>query len=364
MDKQYERYDDHRLNELNIVEVARRLNIKLYRAGINFKTNCLWHPDKNPSLVLYNKSGNQHCHCYTCGAHHSVIDLAMEAGGWTFKDACQWLSQEFGIGTMQSWRYMSAPQQRTAEPPKNPDYNYIPMEMVEPLVSVNNSLCQCLMYMAHTEDALWTPEAVKWQVEEYCIGCYELWGKDDWTVFPCIDYWGRVCNLKVQHYDPTPESPRFGHDDIGNSYWLASMWLKDGILKPKDGQKTEDVMFRNNCLFGEHLLKRYPNSQVALVESPKNAIFGALAFPEMVWIAAGNKNNLNRQVLEPLRNRDVLAIPDRDAITLWTDVLKEMADVANFTVSDLCEHDAPEGQLKFDIADYLQDLHHTLTGEI
>ena len=66
---------------------------------------------------------------------------------------------------------------------------------------------------------------------------------------------------------------------------------------------------------------------------------------------------LNRQVLEPLRNRDVLAIPDRDAIPLWTDTLKGMADVANFVISDLCEHEAPKDQLKFDIADYLQALH-------
>ena len=176
-------------------------------------------------------------------------------------------------------------------------------------------------------------------------------------VYPCIDYWGRVCNLKVQHYDTNPESARFGHDDIGNSYWLASMWLKDGKLKPKDGEKPEDVCFRNNCLFGEHLLKRYPTNEVALVESPKNAIFGALAFPEMVWIAAGNKHNLNRQVLEPLRNRVVIAMPDRDAIPLWENTLENMRDLANFTVSDFCERHAPEGQPKFDIADYLQALH-------
>ncbi len=179
MDKQYDRYDDHRLNELNIVEVARRLNLKLCRTGVNFKTNCLWHPDKNPSLVLYNKPGNQHCHCYSCGAHHSVIDLTMQAGGWTFKEACQWLSQEFGIGTIKSWHYMPAPQPKTAEPIPTKENQYIPMEMIDPLVSVDSSLCHCLMRMAHTKDALWAPEAIEWQVEEYRLGCYSLWGKDD-----------------------------------------------------------------------------------------------------------------------------------------------------------------------------------------
>ena len=32
-----------------------------------------------------------------------------------------------------------------------------------------------------------------------------------------------------------------------------------------------------------------------------------------------------------------------------------MADLANFIVVDICEHKAPEGELKFDIADYLQN---------
>lgn len=361
--QQYEHYDDKLLNELNIVEVARRLNLKLHRAGAYFKTNCLWHPDSNPSLMLYNKTGDQHCHCYSCGETHTVISLAMKAGDWTFQKACEWLSREFGIGTIKSWNYIPAPQPRVAEttPPK--EYQYIPMKMIDPLVSVESSLCHCLMRMAHAKDALWTPEAIEWQVEEYRLGCYSLWGKDDWTVYPCIDYWGRVCNLKVQHYDTTPGSASFGHDDIGNSYWLASMWLKDGKLKPESGKKVEDVSFRNNCLFGEHLLKRYPSTQVALVESPKNAIFGALAFPEMVWIAAGNKHNLNREVLEPLRNREVLAIPDRDAIPLWTSTLEGMRDLANFTVSDFCEHHAPEEQLKFDIADYLQGDFHGLLSD-
>lgn len=357
MEKQQERYDFRRLNELNIVEVARRLNLKFYRAGAHFKTHCLWHPDKDPSLVLYNKAGDQHCHCYSCNEHHSVIDLAAKAGGWDLMEACRWLSQEFGIGTVTSWHYMPAPKPQAARRNEEPEYTYIPVALIEPLMSVDSSLCKCLMHMAHAKDALWTPEAVEWQAAEYRLGCYELWGRDGWTVFPCIDWQGRVCNLKVQHYDTDVESERYGHDDVGHSYWLAKMWLEDGKLKPKDGKTADDVRFRNNCLFGEHLLKRYPAVKVALVESPKNALFGALAMPEMVWVAAGNKHNLNRQVLEPLRNRDVVAIPDRDAIPLWTETLDGMKDLANFTVSDFCERHAPADQLKFDIADYLQALH-------
>jgi len=350
----FERFDYTRLNDLDIVEVVRRLGINTKKAGVNYKIKCPWHhPDNDPSLVLYNKENDRHCHCYSCGAHHSVIDLVMELEGWTFQEACQWLSNNFGICT-QTVGYMPQPKQKPAERKVTADYTYIPMEMVDDMVSTENSFCRCLMYMAHSKAAPWTPEAVEWATEEYRIGCYALWNYDDFTVFPNIDYQGRVCNLKVQHYDTNPASPRFGHDSIGQSYMLGSMWLDDGKLKIEEGRKKEDVVFRNDSLFGEHLLARYPNSPVALVESPKNAIFGALVFPEKVWVAAGNKHNLKRSVLLPLQGRNVYVYPDRDAITLWTDKLRGMKDLANFVVSDFCLRHAPEDQLKFDIADYLE----------
>jgi hypothetical protein len=108
-------------------------------------------------------------------------------------------------------------------------------------------------------------------------------------------------------------------------------------------------------LFGEHLLARYPDSLVALVESPKNAVYGALAFQQLTWIATGNKSMLKREVLQPLRNRDVIVIPDCDAVDEWTKAIIGMKDLANFTVSDICRREAPAGQTKFDIADYLQN---------
>jgi hypothetical protein len=74
----------------------------------------------------------------------------------------------------------------------------------------------------------------------------------------------------------------------------------------------------------------------------------------MTWIAVGNKGMLKRDVLLPLRGRDVLVIPDCDAIEEWTQVILTMKDLANFTVSDFCRRQAPADQPKFDIADYLQ----------
>ena len=52
-----------------------------------------------------------------------------------------------------------------------------------------------------------------------------------------------------------------------------------------------------------------------------------------------------------LRNRDVIVIPDCDAVDEWTSETAKMKDLANFVISDYCRRMAPEGQKKFDIAD-------------
>lgn len=335
-----EQFDCQQLNDLNIVEVVHRLGITTRRAGVNDMIPCPWHDDQHPSLTLYNRQNNQHCHCYACGAHGSVIDLVMKLEGWTFLDACRWLSQEFGIGKVKAGMYIPRPKIQSNQMDEKPKYSFIPMEMVDKMVSEENSLCRCLMHMFH-------PEAVKWMTEEYRIGCCPLYGQDDYTVFPSIDINGQVLNLKVQLYDANPGSPLFGHSIKGHSYWLGKIWVDKGLL-PKE------TKYRCDGLFGAHLLNHYTQTPVVLVESPKNAVFGALAFPDMVWVAAGNKSNLKRNVLEPLRGRDVIVIPDCDAINEWTEIINGMADLANFTISDFCQRHAPENQPKFDIADYLQ----------
>ena len=341
MNSQHEHFDLDRLKAISITEAARRLGCQLRRSGTVSKTHCPWHEDARPSLTLYERTNENHCHCFACGKGGSVIDFVMQHESWSFQEACQWLSNEFGISTTSYGGYVPRPRPRPVVRPSEPDYTYIPMAMVDELVSHENSLCQCLMRM-------FRPESVEWITEEYRIGSYAMNGHDNCTVFPSIDKQGRVCNLKVQHYETDPSSPRFAHSTPGSCFWLGGIWAREGRL-PKNAR------FCSTCMFGEHLLSRYPDSLVVLVESPKNALFGALAFPQWTWVATGNKTMLRREVLQPLRGRNVIVIPDRDAIPAWSAQIDRMADLANFIVFDICQQKAPEGDLKFDIADYLQN---------
>lgn len=339
MNSQKEHFDLDRLKAISIVEVARRLGDSLKREGVIEKTTCPWHKDTRPSLALYHRTDENHCYCFSCRNGGSVIDFVMQHENWSFQETCEWLSREFGISTQPVSYYLPRPKPKKPVKPVEPAYTYIPAEIVDKMVSAENSLCRCLMQF-------FRPEAVEWVTEEYRIGCYSRFGHDDYTVFPSIDIDGRIYNLKAQHYCTDIASPRFAHSDEGSCLWLGKILSEEGVLQ-------KDALFRPSCLFGEHLLGRYPDNMVALVESPKNALFGALSFPTLIWVATGNKGMLKREVLKPLLHRDVIVIPDRDAIKEWSESIGQMADLANFQISDFCERAAPENEKKFDIADFL-----------
>ncbi len=340
MNKENKKYDTCRINSIPIVSVARRLG-QVSRAGSIYKTRCPWHEDTHPSLALYENTKENHCHCFACGKGGNVINFVKQQQGWDFKEACQWLSSEYGIPTLQHGRPAPLPKPKPVSvvKPVEPEYTYIPSEILESMISTENSLCRCLI-------GYFPPEAVEWVTEEYCIGVYGIKDKDDCTVFPSIDAQGRICNLKVQHYETDRKSPQFAHCDKDLCFWLGTILARQGLL-PKNAK------FKTACLFGEHLLPKWPSMKVALVESPKNAILGALSSPRLLWVATGNKGALKREVLRALKGRDVIVMPDADAVEEWTKLIKDMADIANFTVSDFCRRNAPEDQPKFDIADFI-----------
>ena len=63
------------------------------------------------------------------------------------------------------------------------------------------------------------------------------------------------------------------------------------------------------CLFGEHLLTRYRERIVALVEAEKTAVIGAGFIPEYVWLATGGRSGVNDRV-DILKNRKILVFAD------------------------------------------------------
>ena len=331
-------YDTERLRRLPIASVAARLGAMLKKVGGRQVTLCPWHDDRHPSLTLYDTDSTPHCHCFACGKGGDVIAYAMQQQGWTFVQACEWLSQTYGIPTGSTpAAIVPAPQRPAAPAPVA--YTYIPTEWVDSRVSTDNSLSRCL---AQVFDS-WLVEQL---TEDYRLGCCASRYHDDCVLFPSIDGEGRVHNVKRQHYCTDVTSTAFAHCDRHDIAWMGAELVRQGLL-PAGAQ------FDNSCLFGAHLLRRYPTATVVLVESPKNALVGACACPQRLWVAAGSKGMLRREALQCLKGRRVIVIPDRDAITEWTAAVDALRDLALFSVSALCERLAPEDDATFDIADYV-----------
>lgn len=186
--------------------------------------------------------------------------------------------------------------------------------------------------------------------------------------FPYIDIKGNVRAIQVKQFDrnnKTIETNNIhslikSHCEKNNKalpHWLASYLSNEGYF---------------TCLFGEHLLSKYPNSPIALVEAPKTAIYGTLYFglpnmpKDLIWLGVYNKSSFNNlDKLKALQGRSVYVFPDlsKDGNTFkeWeTKAIEHEARLkgTRFVFSDLLERLAPERNKSegLDIADYLIKL--------
>jgi hypothetical protein len=185
--------------------------------------------------------------------------------------------------------------------------------------------------------------------------------------FPFIDSSGNVRAVQVKQFDETNHTT--GTD------FLHSIIEKYRQRRAEPLPEWLQAYNRNetkvSCLFGEHLLSKYNLNPVALVEAPKNAIYGTLYFgfpqqPEnLLWLAVYNLSSLTFEKCKTLQGRDVYLFPDLSkggaAFDLWSQKAKEFTERlpgTRFEVSDLLEAHAPVElrEKGADIADVLTGL--------
>lgn len=362
------KYDFTELNGIPFSSVAEKLD-SVKRKGAQITTTCPWHEDKHPSLVIYDNEKGNRCKCFACGRSGSVIDYVMAKRNVEMLDACDWLSSTFGRGVMEEDAAGSEHGDKKPCKKKKPhkstkqildeateerkrreeqvrqaadgdEYAWFDPEHYEKhCISSDNSFCKCLRH-------IFDEDIVERATTIYGLGRYDGMDNPDDVMFPSIDLEGCIRNIKVQNYDSNPQSENFFHCDKKRIFWL-------GEIMRKNGEFPTNAKFNNSVLFGENLLSIFPNMDVVLVESPKNAIVGWCAYNDFIWIAAGNKNNLNRKCLEPLRNRRVIVIPDCDAIDEWKQRLDQLRDITPFRISSICTTALPSLGPKADIADLI-----------
>lgn len=173
----------------------------------------------------------------------------------------------------------------------------------------------------------------------YHVGTSAKWGGA--TVFWQIDANEQVRSGKIILYNSeTGHRVKEPHSYV--SWAHRELQLKDFNLK--------------QCLFGEHLLKRYPDAPVILVESEKTAIVMSHFIPNYVWVATGGINGcFKEEFVHSLKGRDVTLIPDLGATQLWKEKSIILTRICSrVVVSDMLEQIATEEERSkgLDISDY------------
>lgn len=211
------------------------------------------------------------------------------------------------------------------------------------------------------------PKSIEKIISQYYLGTIE----DGWMAgaitFPFIDLSKNIRTVQVKSFDNNNHSTRtdFLHTILKKDYQNKKTelpgWLESYL-------KNEKYV---TCLFGEHLLSKFPNNPIALVEAPKSAIYGTLyfGFPDnpthLLWLAVYNLSSLNLEKCKVLKGRKVFLFPDLSkdgkACRLWAEKANEFSNKmpdTQFIVSNFLEKNAlpADKEAGLDIADFLIKL--------
>ena len=284
--------------------------VRLRKYGINYKGVCPFHDDHSPSLSVSPKKNIYHC--FVCGAHGNPVDFLMNhpESRLSYPDALRYLAKKYSIWIDEEsqkdarWQHVKPAQPRTAEEVKPLEMLTIDKDIVTRTMKLRdeNTFVRWVRQLPWKDDARQRVEQMLWA---YCVGHFR---KDSRTVFWQIDEQGRVHTGKLMMYGADGKRNREGA--FKNPGWAHNYLRYD---KNRYGMQQ--------CLFGMHLVDRYPDVPVNVVESEKTAVICAINYglDRGLWMACGGLQNIKEFELQPLidRGRDIFLWPDKDGREGW-----------------------------------------------
>lgn len=339
--------------------------IELKPKGRNYWGLCPFHDDKHLGSFIVNPLRN--CYkCFSCGEGGGPIDFLMRNpdSRLSYPDAMRYLAQKYGIPLPSDTPRIF----EKAKPAK-------PRDMA---TTDDNNLPKRLWPLVWTEAYrdTYDDNFVKWLRGQPWDGCQRKRMEEvlndykvshvrfitkgvthDWTVWWMMDEQGQLHNGHMMKFYPEGHE-KFGHRDKTDPY--PQTWLH-ACMKYVKGPNhfDEDKEAASYCLFGQHLLNRYPNATVNIVESEKTAVVMATAYGNhemQIWMAcAGMQNITNRHdILRPLINhgRRIVLYPDRDGIEKWKNMAASIGyDRIGIVTTPVTEWWKPDDGPKADVAD-------------
>jgi hypothetical protein len=292
--------------------------VTLRKAGVNMTGLCPFHDDQHdgnfivrPSSISEKNHGNTY-RCFVCDAKGGPVQFLMNAEHMTFPDAIRYLGRKYCI------EVDNVPLNWTPPPPK-------PVPPPLPVLEIPRSYVKRTMDIATWGEVTFRTwyMSLPWNTEQlatahdtlwqYCVGGW----RDGRVVFWMIDVDGMPRAAKLMKYLENGHRDKQAHPGwIYNQEGCRQRLNPDEhtILKP---------------LFGFHLLKRYPDAAVNIVESEKTALVMAnyYGIPErQLWLACGGLKHMTLEAMQPLidQGRKVWLWPDKDGREAWQEVADKL----------------------------------------
>ena len=299
--------------------------VTLRKAGVNMTGICPFHNDQHdgnfivrPSTLSPGTAGRNTYHCFVCmrtGEGGGPVDFLMKAEDMSFPDAIRYLGKKYSIDVD------NIPLNWTPPPPK-------PIPPPKPMLAMDRRWVKPLMTGYNQNNfTLWygrlpwgeqQRKRMKQTLWEYCVGCW----RDGRVVFWQIDHDGIPRAAKLMKYEP--DGHRY-HEKKGEKNATGWLYNQDGY---RDACQPQDHTILHP-LFGAHLLKRYPEAKVNVVESEKTALIMANYFgmpDSQLWLACGGLKFLKIESMQPLidQGRQVWLWPDKDGVQGWQEVADKL----------------------------------------
>ena len=331
--------------------------VTLRQKGARWIGLCPFHEDTHATnFVVYPK---KRCYkCFACDAKGDVVKFLMESQKMSFGDAIRYLAQKAKISV--DGVPVDVTPTKHELPPPLPTL-YLHTDMVRHSMRLTCNFHEWLRSLPWNETQRARVDSV---LEAYQVGAT----KQGFALFWQLDVTGTA---------RTGHCMRYGNDGHRAKSGYATDWIhailrrevvrdKNGLpvkdaagkLIPRFPEYADDKVEMRQTLFGMHLLNRYPDAEVHIVESEKTALVCAIKFGDLehhLWMACCGKYNINQDVLKPITDqRRVIALhPDRDGRDEWTQKAREINYKKIYINDTLMDAWVEQDGDKADIADII-----------
>lgn len=295
------------------------------------KAKCPFHEDTNPSfLANFDKKGRMYWKCLTgCGEGPDILSFVAKAEGKDIKrnfvdivkicaNICKIrMCDNDTDNTNDNHRAVKALTPKEAPPQEPPIYFNDQVKAMAAEVEKTALFAFLCRY--------WSNAEVKKVMADYWVGLAYYIQPPHTRYNHTPDYMLSATPMRLQNTIRCSAFPSI--DTEGTTHAVKFIPYPDtdhhrikGAQKDRPEITWTKPKQNKGAFFGTHLLPLRPAAPVALVESEKTALIGALFAPEYVWIATQGKGAFDDEsnLFEPMRGRAIHIFPDTDGLTIWS----------------------------------------------